>query len=230
MINLLTVRTILSIALNCKWRILQLDVNNAFLNGYLMEEVYIAQSQGMRNAHYLHHVCRLHKAIYGLKQVLWAWYQALPTFLLRLSFITSNADSSLFVYSCSNALIYFLVYVDDLIITGNDPFLINNIIFQLDSKFFIKDLGVLSFFYGVEVLATLTSLLLSQQKYVIDLLSKHNMLDSKHVSTLLVVGTSLIATDGFMPENATMYRQVVGGLHHLRMARPDISFAINKLS
>ena len=71
---------------------------------------------------------------------------------------------------------------------------------------------MLSFFCGVEVLDTSTSLLLSQRKYVIDLLNKHNMLNSKPISTSLAVGTSLSATDGFMPVNANMYRQVVGGL------------------
>ena len=83
---------------------------------------------------------------------------------------------------------------------------------QLDSKFSTKDLNALSYFCGVEVLATSTGLLLSQQKYVIDLLSKHNMLHSKPVSTPLVVGTSFIAKDGTAPVNATMYHQVVGGL------------------
>ena len=73
-------------------------------------------------------------------------------------------------------------------------------------------------------------LLLSQQKYVIDLLSKHNMLDFKPVSTPLVVSTSLIATYGSAPINAIMYRRVVGGLQHLRMTRPNIFCAVNKLS
>ena len=72
-------------------------------------------------------------------------------------------------------------------------------------------------------MATSMGLLPSQQKYVFDLLSKHNMLDSKPVSTLLAVGTSLIATDGFALVNATIYRQVVGGLQHLRMTRSNIS-------
>ena len=71
---------------------------------------------------------------------------------------------------------------------------------------------MLSFFCGVEVLATPMGLLLSQQKYVIDLLSKHNMLGSKPVSTPLVIGTSLTANDGTVSINATMYSQVVGGL------------------
>ena len=227
-INPITVRTLLSIALNNKWGIFQLDVN--FLNGHLTEKVYMAQPQGMKKVDYLHHVFCLHKAIYGLKQTLQDWYQVLRTFLLGLAFVTSHADSSLFVYSCSNALIYFLVYVDDLIITSSDPSLVDNIIWQLDSKLSTKDLGVQSFFCGVEVLATSIGLLLSQQKYVIDLLSKHNMLDSKPISTPLVIDTSLIATNGSTPINVTMYHQVVGGLQHFRMTCPDISFVMNKLS
>ena len=139
-------------------------------------------------------------------------------------------DSSLFIYSHGNALLYFLVHVDDFIITGSDPFLVDTIIRQLDSKFSTKDFGVLSFFCGVEVLTTPTGLLLSQQKYVIDFLSKHNMLGSKPVSTPLAICTSLIAKDGTALVNGTMYHQVVGGLQHLRMTLSNISFVVNKLS
>ena len=181
----------------------------------------------MHNLEYPH-VCRLHKVISGLKQAPRAWYQELHTFLLSLGFVTSQADSSLFVYSCDSGRIYFLVYVDDMIIIGSDPSLVDTNIRQLDSTFSTKDLRPLSYFCGVEVLAT--GLLLSQQKYVIDLLSKHNMLDSKLISTPLAVGTSLTANDGTATVNATMYRQVIDGLQHLRMTRLDISFVVNKLS
>ena len=89
---------------------------------------------------------------------------------------------------------------------------------------------MLFFFCGVEVLATLASFLLSQKKYIIDLLSQHNMLDSKPVFSLLAIGTSLTAHDVNALVNATMYHQVVGRLQHIRMTRPDISFAVNKFS
>ena len=183
----------------------------------------------MRNTDYLHHVCHLHEAIYRPKQAPRAWYQELRIFLLSLGFVTSLTDLSLFVYSHSNAPLYFLVHDDDLIITGNDPSLVDTIIRQLDFKFSTKDLGALSYFCGVEFLATSTGLLLSQQKYVIDLLSKHNMLSSKSVSTSLTIGTSLTTHDGTTSVNATTYHQVVSGLQYLRMTRPDISFAVNKL-
>ena len=85
----------------------------------------------------------------------------LGTFLLSLSFVTTRVNLSLFVCSCGNALLYFLVSVDDLIITDSDPYIVDTIILQLDSKFSTKDFGVLSFFYGIEVLANSTGLLLS---------------------------------------------------------------------
>ena len=116
----------------------------------------------MHNAEYPHHVCRLHKAIYELKQALQAWYQELRTFLIFLDFVTSCVDLSLFVYSHDITLIYFLVYVDDLIITASDPSLVETIIQQLDSKFSTKDLRPLSYLCGVEVLDTSSGLLLSQ--------------------------------------------------------------------
>ena len=107
---------------------------------------------------------------------------------------------------------------------------VDSIIRQLGSTFSTKDLGPLSYFYGVEVLATSSGLFLSQQNYVIDLLSKHNMLDSKPISTPLVIGTSLTANDGTAPVNATMYCQVIDGLQHLHMTRLNISFVVNNLS
>ena len=82
----------------------------------------------MQNANYPHYVYRLTKAIYGLKKAPRAWYQELRTFLVSLGFVTSHVDSSLFIHSRGNAFLYFLVYVDDLIIMGNDPSLVDTII------------------------------------------------------------------------------------------------------
>ena len=205
-INPVTVRTVLTIALHKKWDVRQLDVNNAFLNGRLTEEVYMAQPQGMRDPDFPNHVCCLQKAIYGLKQAPRAWYNELRAFLLSLGFHTSQSDTSLFVLTRGSSVTYFLVYVDDLLITGSDPKVVVAIIRQLDATFSTKDLGLLSFFCGVEVLPTRDGILLSQHKYVVDLLRKHNMLDSKPVSTPLAVGSPLTLHDGAAKVNSTMYR------------------------
>ena len=180
-INHITVRIVLSIELNRKLGIRQLDVYNVFLNRHLMEEVYMAQPQGMQHSDYPHHVyTRLFIGSNKLREL--CTMSSTPSCSLSALSHPMRTRPSLFILEVMRSSI-FLVYVDYLIITGSDPSLVDNIIRQLNSKFSTKDLRVVSFFYGVEVLATSTGLLLSQQKYVIDLLSKHNMLDSKPIST-----------------------------------------------
>ena len=122
------------------------------------------------------------------------------------------------------------MYVDDLVITSNDDLVVTHIITRLDSTFSTKDLGVLSFFCGVEVIRDTNGLFLTEQKYIVNLLTKHNMLDSKPVSTPLAMGTSLTIHCGASLVYATMYRGVVGCLQYLQMTCPDISFVVNKLS
>ena len=108
------------------------------------------------------HVCRLNKAIYGLKQARRVWYSALKRAIME----NSKADSSLFIYKTKSVTCYFLVYVDDLIITGNDPTFVSSIIDQLGNRFSLKDMDQLDFFLGMEVIPTTKGLFLSQHKYI----------------------------------------------------------------
>ncbi|CAN1799670.1 Retrovirus-related Pol polyprotein from transposon TNT 1-94, partial [Linum perenne] len=112
-----TIRLVLSIALSQKWSIRQLDINNAFLNGDLTEEVYMKQPRGFEDPSRPDHVCKLHKALYGLRQAPRAWFTKLKTYLLGQGFRACHSDTSLLVYISSTTTIYILVYVDDLIIT-----------------------------------------------------------------------------------------------------------------
>ena len=106
--------TILSIAVTKNWNMCQLDVNNAFLQGHLKEYVYLMQPSGFIDKDNPHTVCKLRKAIYGLRQAPRAWYNELRTFLLQSGFKNYVDDASLFIYNNSVVLIYMLVYVDDL--------------------------------------------------------------------------------------------------------------------
>ncbi|KAG6476597.1 hypothetical protein ZIOFF_065842 [Zingiber officinale] len=105
----------------------------------------------MRSAEFSDHVCRLHKVLYGLKQAPRAWYLELCAFLVSFGFVVSRVDTSLFVYFRDGNLIYFLVYIDDLIITGSDASSVDVIVCNLHAKFAIKELGALSLFCGVEL-------------------------------------------------------------------------------
>ena len=156
-----TIRVVLSIAISSGWPINQLDVNNAFLHGHLDEEVFMSQPPGFIDPSRPHHVCRLHKSLYGLKQAPRAWFTELKNFILSQGFVNCHSDSSLFVYTNKSIRVYFLVYVDDLLITCNSMTLIRHVITALSHKFSIKDLGPLNFFLGVEVIPTSNGLFLS---------------------------------------------------------------------
>ena len=125
---------------------------------------------------------------------------------------------------------YILVYVDDIIVTANNPMEIKVFLKHLADWFSFKDLGTLSYFLGVEATYTSSKLFLSQRKYIQDLLSKTNMQDAKAVTTPLSTGESLKLCDGSPATDPTQYRQVLGSLQYLSLTRPDISFAVNKLS
>lgn len=83
-------------------------------------------------------VCKLRKAIHGLKQAPWAWYNELRTFLLNSGFKNSLADAFLFIYNTSGILLYMLVYVDDIIITGNSPSHINRFMESFSQRYLLK--------------------------------------------------------------------------------------------
>ena len=225
-----TIRTVLSIAVMKGWDLRQMDVNNAFLNGALTETVFMEQPPGFKDLSKPNHVCRLKKAIYVLKQALQAWYTTLKNAILQLGFHSSKADSSLFIYSQGSNLCYFLVYVDDLVITGNNSILVANIIKQLGDMFSLKDMGFLHFFLGIEVIPTRAGLFLSQYKYVRDLLANTSMSGAKDVSTPLSTTQSLQLIDGTAAVDSSEFRRIIGRLQYLSLTRHDISFVVNKLS
>ncbi|RVW50155.1 Retrovirus-related Pol polyprotein from transposon RE1 [Vitis vinifera] len=120
-----TIHVVLSLVVSRSWSLRQLDVNNVFLQGNLSENVYMSQPPGFVDQDHPTHICRLRKAIYGLKQAPRAWYQELHTFLLSSGFKNSYVDASLFVFNVDGHILYFLVYVDDIIITSNNPTMVD---------------------------------------------------------------------------------------------------------
>lgn len=223
------IRMVLEVAVSRSWNIRQLDINNAFLQGTLHDEVYVSQPLGFVDPDRPHHVCQLRKALYGLKQAPRAWYTELKTYLIAAGFENSLADTSVFIYHHNHDSVYVLVYVDDILITGPSA-LVDNFIASLAARFSLKDQGELSYFLGIEATRTSTGLHLRQQKYIIDLLSKINMLHAKPVATPMTPTPKLSLTTGTTLEDATEYRMVIGSLQYLSLTRPDIAFAVNRLS
>ncbi|XP_031092189.1 uncharacterized protein LOC115996890 [Ipomoea triloba] len=217
-----------SLAVSNSWTLRQLDVHNAFLNGNLAETVYMKQPPGYEDPLHPDHVCHLQRSLYGLKQAPRAWFKRLHDFLVSTGFSSSKTDVSLFYYTLKSSRIFLLVYVDDIIMLGNDASLINDLLLRLSSVFKIRDLGTPSFFLGIETLTDGTGILLSQKRYMADILHRAGMSDCKPLATPASVTQP--ATPSLKPyENPTQYRRIVGALQYLTITRPDLSYAVNRL-
>jgi len=110
------------------WKINQLDIHNALLNGFCDEKVYMKQPLGFIDSAILFHVCQLHKSLYGLKQAPQEWYTCLSDFMLSIGFRTFKADTSLFILSVGADIFYLLVYIDDILFTGSNPMMLHCLI------------------------------------------------------------------------------------------------------
>lgn len=225
-----TVRIIFSLAAQFGWSLRQLDVKNAFLHGELSEEVYMQQPQGFIDPSRPHHVCKLLKSLYGLKQAPRAWFECFTSHLLTLGFIASKVDSSLFVFRTATEVLYLLLYVDDIIITGPNTSLITQLVSQLQTRFDMTDLGDLTYFLGLEIKKSVAGLHVSQTKYARDVLTRFGMASAKLCTTLIALKPSSDVGARYSEVDSSCFRALVGALHYLTFSRPDIAYSVSKLS
>ena len=136
------------------------------------------------------------QSLYGLKQALRAWFSRLSSRLLKLGFHGSKSDTSLFIFHTTTLTMFVLIYVDDINITSPSPVAIDGLLSILQSDFTIKKLGPLKFFLGVEVIPNDHKVILSQQRYIKDILTRTNMLEAKPITTPMASSTTLSVHDG----------------------------------
>ncbi|XP_075515853.1 uncharacterized protein LOC142550661 [Primulina tabacum] len=141
-----------------------------------------------------------------------------------------QADHSLFTKVCGNSFTTILLYVDDMIITGNSLESINNVKVFLASCFKLKDLGLLKYFLGVEIARSKMGISINQRKYTLDILQEAGLLGAKPAKFPMEQSLKLTFTEGDILKNPTHYRRLVGKLIYLTITRPEISFAFNTLS
>ena len=185
--KLVTVRLFFTIATTKAWPIHQLDINNAFLHGHLLEEVYMLPSDGYTKAA-LGQVCRLRRSLYGLKQASRQWNLEFCSKLTQFGFTQSAHDHRLFIKRSSKSFLALLVYVDDVLIIGTSEDDILQVKRFLHSVFSIKDLGYAKYFLGLEIARSPKGMFLHQRKYVLDILSDVGLLHAKTASTPLQRG------------------------------------------
>ena len=127
-----------------------MDAKTAFLHGAIKEEVYVEQPLGFEVQDWDTHVCRLKKALYGMKQAPRAWYERIDSYLMKLGFTCSNACPNLYFKVDRDKPLILVLYVDDLFLSGADP-LIHQCKMELAAEFEMKDLGLMHYFLGLEV-------------------------------------------------------------------------------
>lgn len=223
-----TIRIIFSLAVNLDWKLIQLDIKNAFLNGKLKEQVFMDIPPGFESSQTVGKICKLNRSIYGLKQSPRAWFNRFTEVLLLYGFKQAQSDHTLFVYISGTVVIVLIVYVDDIILTGNCHLGINKVKSYLATEFEVKDLGSLRYFLGMEVGRSETGMVISQRKYILDLLQETGMLGCKPVSTPLEHGiTTKDHSNEAVLSDIHSYQKLVGKLIYLSHTRPDICFAVS---
>ena len=146
-----------------------MDLKNTFLNGDLSEEVYMQPPPGLSVES--NKVCHLRRALYGLKQAPWAWFAKFSSTISRLGYMASHYDSALFFRRTNKGTILLLLYVDDMIIIGDNLSGIQELKDFLSQQFEMKDLWHLSYFLGLEITHSTDGLYITQAKYASELLS-----------------------------------------------------------
>ncbi|KAD7479992.1 hypothetical protein E3N88_03128 [Mikania micrantha] len=227
--KLVTVRTLLAIATKRSWLIHQLDVNNAFLHGDLDEEIYMKVPEGFSKEDDTR-VCKLKKSLYGLKQASRNWYKKFTLALIEIGFKQTQMDHSLFIYKDGDVCVTALIYVDDVIIAGNNIEKIQKTKNYLHAKFSIKDLGVLKYFLGIEVTRTRKGLVLTQRKYILDILDDCGLQGCRPSNFPMEQGLKLDKDNGEPKIDESQYRRLIGRLLYLQATQPDVAYAVNILS
>ena len=163
-----TIRILISLAVNLDWPLNQYDIKNAFLHGDLKEEIYMDIPSGFGGPAYEGKVCKLNKALYGLKQSPRAWFGRFTQAMKALGYQQCNGEHTLFFKTTSlNLLTVLIVYVDDIIITGNNLEEITCLERHLHRNFQVKQLGPLKYFLGIEFVRSSEGILMTQQKYIL---------------------------------------------------------------
>ncbi|KAA0035790.1 putative gag-pol polyprotein [Cucumis melo var. makuwa] len=218
------IRLLLGISCICKFKLYQMDVKSAFLNGYLNEEVFVAQPKGFVDSEFPHHVYKLNKALYGLKQAPRAWYERLTIYLGDKGYSRNGTSKTLFINRTSSELIIAQIYVDDIIFGVFPKALIGNFINIMKSEFEMSMVGELSCFLGLQIKQR--SIFISQEKYVKNLVKKFGLDQCQHKRTSVATHVKVTKDINGTVVDHKLYRSLVGSLLYLMASKLDIAYAV----
>uniref|UniRef100_A0A1B6DFK3 Integrase catalytic domain-containing protein n=2 Tax=Clastoptera arizonana TaxID=38151 RepID=A0A1B6DFK3_9HEMI len=216
-----TIRLFMSVALQRKWEIRQLDIPSAFLNGKLDSDVYIKPPKGVTSST---NVLKLNKSLYGLRSAPRSWNDMFNAAVVKYGLTRSARDFCLY----SGEDVYLIIWVDDILIAGNSTQCIK-LSDYLKTNFNAKDFGIVNNFLGSQITVKENSISISQKDFIQKMIKKFGMQDCKTMSTPMESNFQL---DKSLPVNTSYpYRELIGSLIYISIvSRPDISFATSVLS
>ena len=200
-----------------------------FLNGDLSETVFVQQPPGFIIGD-SHKVLKLEKALYGLRQAPRAWNAKLDKELVALGFVRSKLEHAVYKRSNSKSFLIVGVYVDDLIISGPSVGDILKFKAEMRRKFSISDLGLLSYYLGIEVKQGGGEITLSQSAYALKILENANMKNCNSCDTPMECRLKLCKLKGEDVVDPTAYRSLIGSLRYIVNTRPDLAYAVGVVS
>jgi hypothetical protein len=230
------IRILLAFATYHNFKLHQMDVKSAFLNGPIFKEVYVEQPPGFEDPQFPNHVYKLHKALYGLKQALRAWYECLKEFLLKKGFVICKAAPTLFTRKQGNNLSVCQIYVDDIIFgSTNQTFFLRSSTKQtwvdefsriMTERFEMSMMGELKFFLGFQIKQLKDGAFISQTKYTNDMLKKFDMNNAKPIKTHMPSNGHLDLNEEGKIIDQKVYHSMIGSLFYLCASRPDIMLSV----
>jgi hypothetical protein len=217
---------LLTYATHHGFKIYQMDVKSAFLNGLIKEEVYVEQPPSFESEGYPNHVYKLHKTLYGLKQAPRACYKCLRDFLIENGFRIGKADSTLFTRKMGKDLFVCQIYVDDIIFGSTNKSFCDEFSKIMMDRFEMSMMGILTIFLGFQIKQAKEGTFISQTKYTRDVLKKFGMDKAKPIKTPMGTNGHLDLDLSSTSVDQKVYRSMIGSLLYLCASRPDIMLSV----
>jgi hypothetical protein len=221
-----SIRILLAYATHHDFKLYQMDVKSAFLNGSIKEEVYVEQSSGFEDEKYPNHVYKLHKMLYGLKQAPRAWYECLRDFLIENGFRIDKVNFTLFTRKMGKDLFICQIYIDDIIFGSTNASFCEEFSKIMTDRFEMSMMGELKYFLSFQIKQLEDGTFISQTKYALDLLKKFGMDKDKPIKTPMGINGHLDLDMGSKSLDQKVYRYMIGSLFYLYASRPDIMFSV----
>jgi hypothetical protein len=226
-----SIRIILAIAAHFDYEIWQMDVKTAFLNGILTKDVYMMQSEGFVDPNNAGKVCKLLKYIYGLKQASRSWNIRFDEVVKEFGFIKNEQEPCVYKKESGRALVFLILYVDDILLIGNDIPMLESVNTSLKNSFSMKDLGEAAYILGIKIYRDRSRRLigLSQSTYIDKVLKRFSMEEAKKGFLPMSHGIKLSktqcpsTTDERERMSRVPYASAIGSIMYAMICtRPDV--------